>query len=63
MYVLQTTKARLKVSDEQLKALEWEHEVLEQRFAKVQLLNTLKIHILIITRSVTLPFSHLPCYM
>jgi len=32
---LQTTKARLRVSEEQLKALEWEHEVLEQRFAKV----------------------------
>lgn len=34
--LLATTKARLKVTEEQLRALEWEHEVLEQRFAKVQ---------------------------
>ena len=29
------TKARLKVTTEELKALQWEHEVLEQRFEKV----------------------------
>ncbi|XP_014662068.1 PREDICTED: growth arrest-specific protein 8-like [Priapulus caudatus] len=33
---LASYKARLKVANEQLKALEWEHEVLEQRFEKLQ---------------------------
>ena len=31
----QSAKARLKVMEEDYKALEWEHEVLEQRFEKV----------------------------
>ncbi|XP_072551159.1 dynein regulatory complex subunit 4 isoform X2 [Salminus brasiliensis] len=31
------TKARLKVADKEMKDLKWEHEVLEQRFSKVQL--------------------------
>ncbi|XP_030677031.1 dynein regulatory complex subunit 4 isoform X5 [Nomascus leucogenys] len=30
------TKARLKVTEKELKDLQWEHEVLEQRFTKVQ---------------------------
>lgn len=34
---LTRTRARLKISDRDLKALKWEHEVLEQRFTKVQL--------------------------
>ena len=29
------TKARLKVTEEEQRALKWEHEVLEQRFEKV----------------------------
>lgn len=32
---LQSAKARLKVMEEDHKALSWEHEVLEQRFEKV----------------------------
>jgi septal ring factor EnvC (AmiA/AmiB activator) len=32
---LQHTKARVKVLEGELKAVKWEHEVLEQRFAKV----------------------------
>lgn len=32
---LQCTKARLKVTEKELKSLRWEHEVLEQRFIKV----------------------------
>lgn len=32
----QSTKARLKVTEKELKDLQWEHEVLEQRFIKVQ---------------------------
>ena len=31
----QSAKARLKVMDQEYKALQWEHEVLEQRFEKV----------------------------
>ena len=31
------TKARLKISEEDFRALKWEHEVLEQRFEKVRL--------------------------
>lgn len=34
----QMTKARLKMTLEELKALQWEHEVLEQRFEKVRAL-------------------------
>lgn len=34
--ILICTKARLKVAEKELKALQWEHEVLEQRFLKVQ---------------------------
>nr|XP_058135522.1 dynein regulatory complex subunit 4 isoform X2 [Dasypus novemcinctus] len=34
--ILTCTKARLKVAEKELKGLQWEHEVLEQRFAKVQ---------------------------
>ncbi|XP_051024967.1 dynein regulatory complex subunit 4 isoform X2 [Acomys russatus] len=34
--ILICTKARLKVSEKELKDLQWEHEVLEQRFSKVQ---------------------------
>ncbi|XP_065601402.1 dynein regulatory complex subunit 4 isoform X2 [Cyrtonyx montezumae] len=33
---LQNTKAHLKVTQKELKDLQWEHEVLEQRFSKVQ---------------------------
>ncbi|XP_064315884.1 dynein regulatory complex subunit 4 isoform X3 [Phalacrocorax carbo] len=33
---LMNTKARLKVTQKELKDLQWEHEVLEQRFSKVQ---------------------------
>ncbi|NXQ82123.1 DRC4 protein, partial [Nyctibius grandis] len=33
---LTNTKARLKVTQKELKDLQWEHEVLEQRFSKVQ---------------------------
>ncbi|XP_058384576.1 dynein regulatory complex subunit 4 isoform X3 [Diceros bicornis minor] len=33
---LKCTKARLKVTEKELKGLQWEHEVLEQRFMKVQ---------------------------
>ncbi|XP_056667181.1 dynein regulatory complex subunit 4 isoform X1 [Monodelphis domestica] len=33
---LTSTKARLKVTEKDLKDLQWEHEVLEQRFIKVQ---------------------------
>nr|XP_019596112.1 PREDICTED: growth arrest-specific protein 8 isoform X2 [Rhinolophus sinicus]XP_019596113.1 PREDICTED: growth arrest-specific protein 8 isoform X3 [Rhinolophus sinicus] len=33
---LACTKARLKVTEKELKALQWEHEVLEQRFVQVQ---------------------------
>ena len=36
MSVLQSAKARLKVMEEEWKALQWEHEVLEQRFEKVR---------------------------
>lgn len=32
----QNTKARLKVTQKELKDLQWEHEVLEQRFSKVR---------------------------
>ncbi|KAF6077567.1 growth arrest specific 8 [Phyllostomus discolor] len=32
----QCTKARLKVTEKDLKSLQWEHEVLEQRFVQVQ---------------------------
>ncbi|XP_006027892.1 dynein regulatory complex subunit 4 isoform X1 [Alligator sinensis] len=34
--VLASTKARLKVTQKELKDLQWEHEVVEQRFGKVQ---------------------------
>ncbi|XP_011232596.1 dynein regulatory complex subunit 4 isoform X3 [Ailuropoda melanoleuca] len=34
--ILLCTKARLKVTEKELKGLRWEHEVLEQRFLKVQ---------------------------
>uniref|UniRef100_A0A9L0S4B9 Dynein regulatory complex subunit 4 n=2 Tax=Equus TaxID=9789 RepID=A0A9L0S4B9_HORSE len=34
--ILVCTKARLKVTEKELKGLQWEHEVLEQRFMKVQ---------------------------
>ncbi|XP_004842656.2 growth arrest-specific protein 8 isoform X1 [Heterocephalus glaber] len=34
--ILVSTKARLKVTEKELKDLQWEHEVLEQRFLKVQ---------------------------
>lgn len=34
-FSLQRTKARLKVTEKELKDLQWEHEVLEQRFVKV----------------------------
>ncbi|XP_059940447.1 dynein regulatory complex subunit 4 isoform X2 [Mesoplodon densirostris] len=34
--ILLRTKARLKVAEEELKSLQWEHEVLEQRFMQVQ---------------------------
>lgn len=34
-FSLQCTKARLKVTEKELKALQWEHEVLEQRFVQV----------------------------
>ncbi|XP_062967488.1 dynein regulatory complex subunit 4 isoform X3 [Cynocephalus volans] len=34
--ILVHTKARLKVTEKELKDLQWEHEVLEQRFVKVQ---------------------------
>ncbi|KYO22223.1 growth arrest-specific protein 8 [Alligator mississippiensis] len=34
--VLASTKARLKVTQKELKDLQWEHEVVEQRFSKVQ---------------------------
>ncbi|XP_057390106.1 dynein regulatory complex subunit 4 isoform X3 [Balaenoptera acutorostrata] len=34
--ILLCTKARLKVTEKELKSLRWEHEVLEQRFTKVQ---------------------------
>ena len=34
--MFQSAKARLKVLGDQYKDLQWEHEVLEQRFAKVQ---------------------------
>ncbi|KAL2762015.1 dynein regulatory complex subunit 4 isoform a [Daubentonia madagascariensis] len=34
--ILVCTKARLKVTEKELKDLQWEHEVLEQRFFKVQ---------------------------
>ena len=34
--ILQMTKARLKVTEENQRALKWEHEVLEQRFEKVK---------------------------
>ncbi|NXU59834.1 DRC4 protein, partial [Turnix velox] len=33
---LANTKARLKITQKELKDLQWEHEVLEQRFSKVQ---------------------------
>lgn len=33
---LQSTKARLKVTQKELKDLQWEHEVVEQRFSKVR---------------------------
>nr|XP_012321408.1 growth arrest-specific protein 8 isoform X5 [Aotus nancymaae] len=35
-HILLCTKARLKVTEKELKDLQWEHEVLEQRFSKVQ---------------------------
>ncbi|CAO2609533.1 Dynein regulatory complex subunit 4 [Lemmus lemmus] len=35
-HILICTKARLKVAEKELKDLQWEHEVLEQRFIKVQ---------------------------
>lgn len=35
-FALQSAKARLKVMGEEFKALGWEHEVLEQRFEKIQ---------------------------
>lgn len=35
LFSLQCTKARLKVTEKELKGLQWEHEVLEQRFMKV----------------------------
>lgn len=34
-FSLQGAKARLKVAEKELKSLQWEHEVLEQRFIKV----------------------------
>ncbi|XP_024591405.1 growth arrest-specific protein 8 isoform X1 [Neophocaena asiaeorientalis asiaeorientalis] len=34
--ILLCTKARLKVTEKELKSLQWEHEVLEQRFIQVQ---------------------------
>ncbi|XP_020844758.1 dynein regulatory complex subunit 4 isoform X3 [Phascolarctos cinereus] len=36
-HALASTKARLKVTEKELKDLQWEHEVLEQRFIKVQI--------------------------
>ncbi|XP_036131399.1 dynein regulatory complex subunit 4 [Molossus molossus] len=35
-HLLVCTKARLKVTEKELKSLQWEHEVLEQRFLQVQ---------------------------
>ena len=35
---LKNAKARLKVLESELKSLQWEHEVLEQRFSQVILL-------------------------
>ena len=35
LIVLQSAKARLKLMTQEFKDLEWEHEVLEQRFEKV----------------------------
>ncbi|XP_005653267.2 growth arrest-specific protein 8 isoform X3 [Sus scrofa] len=35
-HILLGAKARLKVAEKELKSLQWEHEVLEQRFIKVQ---------------------------
>jgi len=32
---LQSAKARLKVQEEELRSLHWEHEVLQQRFSQV----------------------------
>ena len=36
--LFQSAKARLKVMEEEMRALQWEHEVLEQRFEKVRIL-------------------------
>ncbi|MEE6518940.1 hypothetical protein FKM82_030268 [Ascaphus truei] len=36
LFPLQSTKARLKATEKELSDLKWEHEVLEQRFLKVQ---------------------------
>ncbi|XP_072492501.1 dynein regulatory complex subunit 4 isoform X2 [Notamacropus eugenii] len=36
-HALTSSKARLKVAEKELKDLQWEHEVLEQRFFKVQM--------------------------
>ena len=35
MLCFQSAKARLKVMDAEFRSLQWEHEVLEQRFEKV----------------------------
>ncbi len=35
MVTLQSAKARLKVQEEELRSLHWEHEVLQQRFSQV----------------------------
>ena len=35
-HIVQGTKARLRVREAELKKLQWEHEVLTQRFEKIQ---------------------------
>lgn len=42
---LQNTKARLKVTQKEFKDLQWEHEVLEQRFSKVRAMDMKREHL------------------
>jgi hypothetical protein len=44
LFLFQSAKARLRVMEDEFKALQWEHEVLEQRFEKVN--NIIFYHLL-----------------
>jgi len=50
----QSAKARLKVMDKEMKSLQWEHEVLEQRFEKVTFCENFEINIPLVRENILL---------